>query len=136
LSPLLPLGLALLIYAAFVVALVVAGRRDEARAFAGFIPDCVVLARRLFSDPEVGRGSKVLLGGLIAYLASPIDLVPDFIPVAGQLDDAVVLALVLRVVLGGAGQDRIATHWPGPASSLATVQRLAGVAATSRGGRI
>jgi uncharacterized membrane protein YkvA (DUF1232 family) len=126
-TPLLvALVLALLIYGAFVATLLVAGRRQEARALAGFIPDCVVLVRRLLGDPQVPRRSKLLLGGLIAYLASPIDLVPDVIPVAGQLDDALAVALVLRVVLRGAGRDRLGAHWPGPAASLAVVQRLAG----------
>jgi uncharacterized membrane protein YkvA (DUF1232 family) len=128
---LLALVLALLVYGGFVATLLVAGRRQESRALAGFIPDCVVLVRRLLGDPEVPRRSKLLLGGLIAYLASPIDLVPDIIPVAGQLDDALAVALVLRIVLRRAGHDRLATHWPGPAASLAVVQRLAGTGPTA-----
>jgi uncharacterized membrane protein YkvA (DUF1232 family) len=132
---LLALGAVLLIYAGVVGALLAAGRRQEARALAGFIPDCVVLVRRLLGDPEVSLASKLLLGGLITYLASPVDLVPDFIPVAGQLDDALLVALVLRVVLRGAGQHRLAVHWPGPASSLAVVQRLATTPRRARAGR-
>ena len=124
--PLLVLGLALSVYCACVAVLVAAGRRQEARALAGFIPDCVVLVGRLLGDPEVPRRDKLLLGGVLAYLASPVDLIPDFIPVAGQLDDALVVALALRVVLRGAGEHRLAVHWPGPASSLQVVQRLAG----------
>src|SRR5690349_15989756 len=96
---LLSAAIVLAIYAAFVVVLIVSGRRDEARAVARLIPDCVVLVPRLSGDPAVPRRSKVLLGGLVAYLASPIDLVPDFVPFAGQLDDALVVALVLRAVL-------------------------------------
>src|SRR5690349_2273193 len=83
-------------YALFVAVLMATGRRAEARAVARFLPDCVVLVRRLLGDPAVPRTSKLLLGGLAVYLASPIDLVPDFVPVAGQLDDALVVALVLR----------------------------------------
>jgi uncharacterized membrane protein YkvA (DUF1232 family) len=63
--------------------------------------------------------------GLVAYLAMPIALVPDLIPVAGQLDDAIVVALVLRTVLRAGGPELLREHWPGPASSLAVVSRLA-----------
>src|SRR6185436_17787839 len=89
-------GIAMLavVYAAFVVALVLAGRRGDARALATFIPDCVVLVTRLSRDPRVPRHRKLLLVALVGYLALPIDLVPDFIPVAGQLDDAIIVALV------------------------------------------
>ena len=62
---------------------------------------------------------------LIAYLVMPIDLVPDFIPVAGQLDDAILVALVLRRVLRGSGAPLLREHWPGPDRSLRAVQRVA-----------
>ncbi len=88
----------------FVVALLVGGRRETARAVAGFIPDCVVLFRRLLRDPRVPRRYKLALGLLVAYLAMPIDLVPDFIPVAGQLDDALVVALALRLLTRSGGR--------------------------------
>jgi uncharacterized membrane protein YkvA (DUF1232 family) len=122
---LLCLGVALLVYAALVLALIRAGRRSDARALAGFIPDCVVLFRRLIADPRVPRSRKLLLAGLVVYLASPIDLIPDFIPVAGQLDDAIVVALVLRIVLRGSGQALVSDHWPGPQRSLSVIRRLA-----------
>jgi uncharacterized membrane protein YkvA (DUF1232 family) len=64
---------------------------------------------------------------LVGYLALPFDLVPDFIPIAGQLDDAVIVALALRAVLRASGPDLVREHWPGPESSLAVVLRLAGV---------
>jgi uncharacterized membrane protein YkvA (DUF1232 family) len=116
---------ALVVYAAFVGALFLAGRRGEARALAGLIPDCVVLMRRLLADPRVWGWRKALVVALIAYLAMPIDLVPDFIPVAGQLDDAIAVALVIRVVLRGGGPELLREHWPGPEESLAVVSRLA-----------
>ena len=84
-----------------------------------------MLVRRLLGDPRVGRGRKLLLAGLIAYLAMPIDLVPDVVPVAGQLDDAILVALVLRGVLRGGGESLLAEHWPGPERSLQAVRRLA-----------
>lgn len=113
------------IYAAFVVWLLLAGRRQEARALAGFIPDCLVLVRRLLGDECVPRHSKLLLAALIVYLALPIDMVPDFIPVAGQLDDAIIVAFVLRHVLRAAGPGLLHEHWPGPARSLNALTRLA-----------
>jgi len=107
------------LYAAFVLALVLAGRRGWARAIAGFVPDCVMLVRRLMTDPRVPKGRKLLLGATVGYLVVPFDLVPDFIPVAGQLDDAILLALVLRGVIRGAGADVVREHWPGPEGGLA-----------------
>jgi uncharacterized membrane protein YkvA (DUF1232 family) len=112
------------VYAALVAWLLVTGRRQDARAVAGFVPDCLVLFRRLVADDRVPRRSKLLLVALIGYLAMPFDLVPDFIPVAGQLDDAIVVALVLRTVLRSAGPDLVREHWPGPAVSLDALLRL------------
>ncbi len=114
-----------LAYTAFIVWLLFAGRRQDARALAGFIPDCLVLFRRLLRDDRVPRRSKLLLAALIGYLAMPLDLVPDFIPVAGQLDDAIVVAFVLRIVLRAGGPDLLREHWPGPDSSLNLLIRLA-----------
>jgi uncharacterized membrane protein YkvA (DUF1232 family) len=116
----------LLLYVGLVLALVIAGKSESARALAGFIPDCVVLCGRLLRDPRVPRRKKALLVGLAGYLALPFDLVPDFIPVAGQLDDVVIVALVLRNLLRGGGEPIVREHWPGPEASLALVIRLAG----------
>lgn len=98
LSLLLCVGAALLVYAAFLVRLVIVGRRSEARALAGFIPDCLVLLRHVLHDDRVPRSRKLLVIALIGYLLLPFDLVPDFIPVAGQLDDVIIVVLVLRIV--------------------------------------
>lgn len=125
---LIGLGVALLVYAGFVAWLFLTGRRDEARSWARFIPDCLVLFRRLMGDPRVPRTRKLLIGALLGYLAMPFDLIPDFIPVAGQLDDAIVVAVVLRSVLRAAGETPVREHWPGPDRTLRTVLRLAGAA--------
>jgi uncharacterized membrane protein YkvA (DUF1232 family) len=113
------------VYAAFVAWLVVLGRRDDARALATFIPDCIVLVTRLAREPCVPRRRKLLLVALVGYLALPFDLVPDFIPVAGQLDDAIIVALVLRSFLRSGGEQMISELWPGPEQSLALILRLA-----------
>ena len=125
-ASLIALAACLTLYLAFVGLLLLRGRRSDARALAGFVPDCVVLFRRLLGDGRVSRPRKLLLLGLVAYLVLPIDLVPDFIPVAGQLDDAILVALVLRAVLKGAGPALVREHWPGPAASLGLMLRLAG----------
>jgi uncharacterized membrane protein YkvA (DUF1232 family) len=120
------LAVTAVVYAAFVIWLVVLGRRDDARALATFIPDCIGLVSRLARDPRVPRRRKLLLLALIGYLALPFDLVPDFIPVAGQLDDVLIVALVLRSFVRSGGEDLIRELWRGPEPSLATVLRLAG----------
>ena len=111
-------------WALCIVLLVAFGRRSQARALAGFIPDCLVLFRRLLGDPSVPRRSKVAIVALLAYLALPFDLVPDFIPVAGQLDDVLAVALVLRATLRSGGAALVRRHWPGPPESLDVVIRL------------
>jgi uncharacterized membrane protein YkvA (DUF1232 family) len=113
------------VYAAFVLWLLLAGRRQDARALAGFIPDCLVLFRRLLGDDRVPRRSKLLLAALIGYLAMPFDLVPDFIPIAGQLDDAIIVAFALRTLIRAGGPDLLREHWPGPTTSLNALMRLA-----------
>ncbi|HEY4281101.1 MAG TPA: DUF1232 domain-containing protein [Conexibacter sp.] len=122
---LLGAGVFVAAWALFVAVLVLSGRREEARALAGLIPDCVILVRRLLADPRVPRGRKLVLVALIGYLLLPLDLVPDFIPIAGQLDDAIVAALALRIVLRSGGPELLREHWPGPPSSLRAITRLA-----------
>ena len=112
-------------YVVLLAGLVVLGRRTDARAWAGFIPDCIVLIRRLLTDGRLPRRPKLLLGALGLYLATPIDLVPDFLPVIGQLDDAIIVAWALRAVIRAAGADLVREHWPGPERSLNAVLRLA-----------
>ena len=127
---LFPWGLLLIVlgaYIALVVALVVMGRGRQARAVAGFIPDCLVMVRRLIADPHTSRAQRVALVILLAYLISPLDLVPDFLPIVGQADDAVIVALALRLLLRGRGEAAIRAAWPGPESSLRVILAVAGV---------
>jgi uncharacterized membrane protein YkvA (DUF1232 family) len=120
------LAAAVAVYLLVVLAFVAAGRRTDARAVAGFVPDCAVLMTRLLRDPRVPRRGKVLVAALIPYLAVPFDLVPDFIPVAGQLDDAILVAFVLRRVVRQVGPELLSELWPGPEPSLRIVLRLVG----------
>ncbi|MEA2403543.1 MAG: hypothetical protein QOE08_190 [Thermoleophilaceae bacterium] len=118
-------GVSLALYAAAVLALVLAGRRTEAIALARFIPDCVVLLERLVRDPRVSRRRRLALVLVGGYLAMPFDLVPDFIPVVGQVDDALLVAIALRGLLRGTGPELLRNHWPGPRAGLAVILRLA-----------
>jgi len=129
-AALIAIAALLVLYVAFVAALYLGGRHSQARALAGFIPDCLVLFKRLAADPRVPRRRKALLVALAAYLAMPFDLVPDFIPVAGQLDDAILVGLALRSIVRGAGAGVVTEHWPGPDESLRAVLRLAGAKPT------
>jgi uncharacterized membrane protein YkvA (DUF1232 family) len=92
---------------------------------ARFLPDCAVLLSRMFRDKRLPRRHKLLVGVMVSYLAMPFDLIPDFIPVLGQLDDAVLVAFVLRRVVRQS-PELVREHWPGPPSSLAFILRLGG----------
>ena len=93
----------------------------------GFVRHCLVLVRRLLRDPRVPRVRKLALALLVVYLASPIDLIPDFLPVIGQLDDALIAGWTLRGLVRGAGPELLREHWPGDAEGLQLILRLAGV---------
>lgn len=123
--------LVLLLYLAFVAGLVAFGRRADARAVARFVPDCAVLFARLGRDPRLPRRHRWLLVVLVGYLALPLDLIPDFIPVVGALDDAILVAIVLRLVLRKAGAELVRERWSGPESSLEVLLRLAGASSGS-----
>jgi uncharacterized membrane protein YkvA (DUF1232 family) len=88
------------------------------------LPDVVRLIKRLAANLETPRGVRLRLVLLLGYLALPIDLIPDFIPVLGYADDAIVVALVLRSAAQRAGADALAQHWPGTPDGLAALKRL------------
>lgn len=91
------------------------------------LPDLVRLVRRLAADRTLPRGLRLRLWALLAYLLSPLDLVPDVVPVVGYADDVVVVAWALRAVVRRAGEETLARHWPGSPAGLAVVTRLAGL---------
>jgi uncharacterized membrane protein YkvA (DUF1232 family) len=98
--------------------LVVTGRKTQARDLAAFLPYLLVLFRGLLKDPRVPRSSKAWLVFAVVWIASPIDLVPEFIPVLGPLDDAVVAALVLRHVLRRTERSIVEECWRGNSAFL------------------
>lgn len=121
-------GGVLLLWLALLAALWL-GRPDELRIGDALrlLPDLVRLLRRLAADSTLPGGLRLRLWLLLGYLALPIDLVPDFIPVIGYADDAVVIALTLRSVTRHAGAEALARHWPGTPEGLTAVRRLAGL---------
>ena len=91
------------------------------------LPDLVRLVRRLAADRALPLGVRIRLWLLLAYLLSPVDLVPDVVPVLGYADDVVVVALALRSVVRRAGAEALSRSWPGGPAGLAVVRRLAGL---------
>ncbi len=129
-----PWGLLLtliLVYGMVVAALVALGRRTDARAVAGFMPDCGRLIRGLLAHPSTTTAQRGALLALLVYLALPFDLIPDFLPVVGVLDDAILVSLALRWLLATHPEDAIRASWPGPERSLQLVLRVAGRAPTA-----
>jgi len=91
------------------------------------LPDVLRLLRRLAADPTMPRGVRIRLGLLLVYLASPIDLIPDFVPVLGYADDAIIATAVLRSVVRRAGLDAVRARWPGSDDGFAALRRLTGI---------
>jgi len=125
------LGGILLVWLSLIVALaVVARRRGSGIALFETLrlgPDVVRLVSRLVRDPMVSRGVRVWLAALLVYLLSPIDSVPDFIPVIGVADDVIMVAIVLRFAVRRAGMGAIARHWPGTPQGLVALDALLGL---------
>jgi uncharacterized membrane protein YkvA (DUF1232 family) len=101
-----------------VAALWLAGRRRAARELAALLPNLLALFRGLLRDARTPRSARVLLVLAALWIASPIDLVPEFIPIAGPLDDAIVAALALRYVLRHVDRAVVAEHWHGDPATL------------------
>lgn len=121
---LIALAVAAGVYVVAVAALYLVGRRTAAREVATLLPNLLKLFKGLVRDPRVPRRSKFLLILGAAWVASPIDLIPEFIPVLGPLDDAVVAALILRHLLRTAGREVVAEHWHGDPATLERLLRL------------
>ncbi len=119
----------LLAYAALLVLLWIYARRHPEtvtmKDALRLLPDLLRLVGRLAADRTLAAGVRVRLVLLLAYLLLPIDLVPDFVPVIGYADDAVIVALVLRSVLKRAGPGALERHWPGSPAGLEIILRAA-----------
>jgi len=103
-------------------AMVVLARRlppGAAKDLASVLPACVTTARRLRRDPRVPRRVKLVVGFAALWVLSPVDLIPEFLPVIGPLDDAIVVALALRYAARRVPGDALREAWPAEARVLA-----------------
>jgi uncharacterized membrane protein YkvA (DUF1232 family) len=120
----------LIVLAVWAVIVVAVWRSAPSKASAldvvRLLPDVLRLAAGLARDPATPRSCRLALAGLALWIASPIDLIPEFVPVAGPLDDIVVAAIVLRWVGRRVGDDALRAHWPGTPDGFALVLRLLG----------
>ncbi|GAA4606545.1 uncharacterized membrane protein YkvA (DUF1232 family) [Actinoplanes octamycinicus] len=126
---LIGVGVALLLaWIALLIALLAAtpGKAQLTEALR-LLPDLLRLLRRLAADRTLPRGVRIRLGLLIGYLAVPFDLIPDFIPVLGYADDAIIVVAVLRSTVRRAGLDAVRRHWPGSDDGFAALSRLTGL---------
>ena len=121
------LGITLLASWLVLLAYLWRARPDARRASEAMrlLPDTIRLLRGIAADPAIRWGVRIRLWLLLAYLAFPIDLVPDFIPVIGYADDVVIVCVVLRSVVHRAGPDAVRRNWPGTHEGLETIWRIA-----------
>ena len=102
-------------------------RRAAWRELVRFLPDVARLLYGLARDGRVPWHAKAVAAGAVAYVASPVDLVPDFVPVAGQLDDVYVVGKALRYLFNAAGYDLLREHWRGGDDGFALLLVAAGI---------
>ena len=118
----------LLSWLTMVVALVIIRPKGNLlRESLRILPDLIRLLKRLSTDSTQPRGIRVRLGLLMAYLVLPIDLIPDFVPVLGYADDAIVVVAVLRSVVRRVGTEPLRAAWPGTPDGFTVLRRLAGL---------
>ena len=89
------------------------------------LPSLVRLMARLVADPLLPRAAKIALAAAMVYLASPVDLIPDFIPLVGYLDDLLLGALVIDGLLNWVDRGLVLKYWPGSPDSLERIARVA-----------
>jgi uncharacterized membrane protein YkvA (DUF1232 family) len=112
------------IWIVVVVVLVIVGRVLLARELALLLPNLIRLFGSLLRDARVPIRAKIVLAVASLWLASPIDLIPEFLPIVGSLDDAVVAAVALRFVLGTTDSAIVREHWHGDPATLERLLRL------------
>ena len=96
------------------------------RELLGLIPDVLRLLRSLIGDRSVPLDVRLVLIGLLAWIVSPIDLIPEFIPVLGPVDDAIVTVLILRYVRRRLGIEALRSQWAGTPEGFALLVRIIG----------
>jgi uncharacterized membrane protein YkvA (DUF1232 family) len=127
-------GAMLLAWLMLVVALVIVRPRgDFLREALRLLPDVLRLLRRLAVDPSLPRATRLGPAFALVYLALPIDLIPDFIPVLGYADDAIIVTAIVRGVVRRAGLPAVRAHWPGTDDGFAALARLSGLTAAPSG---
>lgn len=119
-----------LLLAAFLV--LARPRSASLREVLQLLPDTLRLLRRLGVDSSLPRSARIRLWLLFAYLAMPVDLIPDFIPIIGHLDDAIIVCVALRSVVRRAGAEPLRRNWPGTEQGLATLWKVAGLSQSQR----
>jgi uncharacterized membrane protein YkvA (DUF1232 family) len=119
-------GLALAWLMFVLVLWIVRPRGVPVRELVRIVPDLLRLARSLATDPDVPLGVRLALWGLVAWLLSPIDLIPEFVPIIGPLDDAVVAVLVLRYVRRRLGHEALQRRWTGTEAGYRLLARVLG----------
>lgn len=95
------------------------------------VPNLAKLLTRLMKDPRVSRRSKILAMGTVAYVVSPIDLLPDVIPLVGQVDDIILLVFALNHLVRNSGEHVIREHWDGDRDVLEVIRMLGEMVASS-----
>jgi uncharacterized membrane protein YkvA (DUF1232 family) len=127
-ATLVSLGVLVAVWLAFLAYLAIA-RPDSGtlRQMPRVLPDTVRLARRLAGDRSIPRSARIPVWALIGYLACPIDIVPDFVPVIGYADDVILVALVVRRLLRHAGASKVSEQWPGSPEGLTALCRMLGL---------
>jgi uncharacterized membrane protein YkvA (DUF1232 family) len=123
----LAIGIAVGWLLVFVALLIMRPRGGLLKESFRLLPDLLALLRNLAKDRTLPSGVRVRLWMLFAYLAIPFDIIPDFIPVLGYADDAIIVVFVLRSVVRRAGPDAVRRHWSGTPDGLAALWRLAGL---------
>jgi uncharacterized membrane protein YkvA (DUF1232 family) len=101
--------------------------RDLVRPALRLIPDLVLLVRVLLADAGTPTSVRLALAGLLVYLLSPIDLIPDFVPVIGSADDLILSVVVLRWAGRRVGLDGLRAKWTGDPAGFEIVRRLLGI---------
>ena len=94
------------------------------------VPNLVKLTGRLLGDKRVPLRAKMVIGAAAVYVASPVDLIPEFVPVIGWADDILVVMFALDNLISRAGPDVVTEHWDGPGDILSLIQDVMGVSRT------